>query len=253
MISAVIITKNEERNIGRCIDSLEGVADEIVVVDSGSTDGTLAICQEKGVRVIETEWLGYAGTKNLGNDAAKGDYIFSIDSDEALTPGLKASILQAKQVGLSGAYSWNRLTSYCGQWIHHCGWYPDRKTRLFPKGKAKWVGAFVHETLELSPDLLTTHLSGDLLHYSYQTLQEHKERIDRYSDLLVQEMLAKGKKRSIAKLLLAPPFKFIKTYLIKRGFLDGWKGFLLSFYSAKMVYIKYRKLAASQEQGSLAK
>ncbi|RLD77314.1 MAG: glycosyltransferase family 2 protein, partial [Bacteroidetes bacterium] len=146
-LSAVIITQNEEQNIGRCIDSLKGVADDIVVVDSGSTDNTEAICKEKGARFFYNKWEGYIEQKNFANDLAEHKYILSVDADEALSGQLRDSILEAKESLKADGYEMNRLTNYCGTWIRHGGWYPDRKLRLFHRDKFEWGGEKIHEAM----------------------------------------------------------------------------------------------------------
>ena len=174
-LSAVIITFNEERNIGRCIDSLQGIADEIVVIDSFSTDKTKEICLSKNVKFIEHQWEGYTNTKNFANQNAKHPYIFSIDADEAPDKTLFNSILQAKKEGFKGVYSMNLLTNYCGTWIKHSGWYPEKKNRIFPKSTL-WSGEFVHEKLIFQKGVKNTLLPGLLLHFSYYSVKQHKEK-----------------------------------------------------------------------------
>ena len=167
-ISAVIITHNEERNIGRCLESLRGVADEVIVVDSGSTDATEAICVAAGARFVRHDWEGYSGQKNYANGLASHPWLLSIDADEALSPQLRESILRLKEKGFDAetVYSMNRLTNYCGRWIRHCGWYPDACVRLWHTGVATWDG-LVHEELRYSTNVRHAKVEGDLWHYSY--------------------------------------------------------------------------------------
>lgn len=241
-ISAVIITYNEERNIARCIESALKVADEIVVLDSYSKDATADICfQYPQVRFFEKAWEGYSKNKNYANLQAKYDYILSLDADEEISDELAYSILKEKE-NLKGAYAFNRLTNYCGYWIKHCGWYPDTKVRLFPKGKASWHGDYVHEVLKLDEDVSVKWLPGNLNHYSYYTEEEHRKRIEKYADLHAQKMKAEGKKSNFVKTYFAPIFKFIKTYFLQLGVMDGYPGFIISVLSAKAVYLKYKKL-----------
>lgn len=240
-ISAVIITLNEEKNIARCIRSLKDVADEILIIDSFSTDQTVVISQNTGATVLQKEWLGYGETKNYGNSMAKYDYILSLDADEALSPQLAQSVLNVKE-NLSGAYSFNRLTNYCGQWIHHCGWYPDKKIRLFNRKNAQWSNHPVHESLELNPRLLVTHLRGDLFHYSFATIAEHLKRVNKYSELAAKELIAGEVKISYLKLVSAPAIKFISSYFIKRGFADGFYGYCICAISAFDLFIRYAKV-----------
>ncbi|SFT86310.1 (heptosyl)LPS beta-1,4-glucosyltransferase [Lishizhenia tianjinensis] len=241
-ISATIITLNEERNIERCILSLEGVADEIIVLDSFSTDKTEEICRKLGVRFEKRAWEGYSQSKNYLNALASFDYIFSIDADEALSEELKTSILAEKQKGLTGVYAVNRMTNYLGKWIKHSGWYPDVKTRIFPKASSKWVGAYVHEELEVEGNPTPVLLKGDLHHYSYYSFEDHRSRADKYSRLTAQKMNVKGKRASILKPYLSALVRFVGMYFIKLGFLDGKMGFKIAQISALSNIYKYKEL-----------
>lgn len=236
-ISAVIITLNEARNIARCITSLQGIADEILVLDSGSKDGTVALAQQLGATVIDTPWEGYAATKNKGHQLAQHAYILSLDADEALSDALQAAILTAKDQ-LQGAYSFNRLNNYCGTWIKHGGFYPDKKVRLFPKEQASWVGDYVHEQLLLEKGTTVTHLSGDLLHYSYYTRQEHEERLEKYAQLAADKL--RGRPGLTAKQYLSPTWRFVQAFLLKGGFIDGKAGYHLARLTAREVKRKYQ-------------
>lgn len=242
LITAVIITLNEEKNIGRAIDSLEGVADEILVIDSHSTDKTGAICKAKKVKFVSQDWLGYSETKNKGNNMATHPYILSIDADEALSEELKNSISKAKKNGLEGVYSMNRLTNYCGKWIRHSGWYPDEKVRLFPKNNVYWEGKWVHETLVIPSEMKRTHLVGDLHHYSYYNFKDHREKADHYSELTAKKMFEAGKKAGSLKPFLSGFARFIGMYFIKWGFLDGRMGFKIAQISAASNVYKYKTL-----------
>lgn len=241
-LTATIITLNEERNIGRCIDSLLKISDEIIVLDSFSTDKTEEICIAKGVRFEKREWKGYSNAKNYLNSLATHEYIFSIDADEAPDKKLQDSILQEKYNGFKNIYSVNRLTNYCGRWIKHSGWYPDLKIRIFPKSKSKWEGEFVHEELVVEDNPQSTFLEGHLLHYSYYNYKEHRERADKYSKLTAQKLFAKGKKASIIKPFISGLGRFISMYFIKKGFLDGKMGFKIALISAKSNIFKYKEL-----------
>lgn len=240
MITAVIITKNEERNIGRCLASLQGVADEIIVLDSHSTDQTESICNQHAVRFIRQDWLGYSATKNLGNSLASHPYILSLDADEALSEDLTASILVLKP-NLDGAYSFNRLAFYCGRPIRHGGWYPDEKIRLFPKGGAEWKGDFVHEELVPANGLTLGKLNGDLLHFTYYSTEEHIHRAKKYASLAADAMRTKGKGRLglALKAVFSPGWRFFSMYLLKLGFLDGKSGWDIARITAKEVWWKY--------------
>jgi glycosyltransferase involved in cell wall biosynthesis len=241
-LTVVIITKNEARNIGRALDSVSRIADEIIVVDGYSTDATKAICEQKGAHCIQTEWRGYSATKNFANSLAKSGYIFSLDADEAVDKPLEKAILAEKSSGFTGTYSVNRLTNYCGKWIHHSGWYPDKKIRIFPKEKTQWVGEFVHEELEFSEPLKNVELAGHLEHYSYYSFEDHKARADKYSLLTAQKLAARGKRAGVLKPYISAMGRFISMYFIKRGFLDGWMGFKIASISAKSNILKYKEL-----------
>lgn len=241
-LSAVIITHNEAKNIARCIASLTGIADEVIVVDSESTDGTRAIAEQQGARVSVRAWTGYSDQKNHANALARGRFILSMDADEGLSPELAASIRSAKRTGLSGAYSVARLTNYCGTWVKHGGWYPDTKIRLFPKEAARWEGEHVHEELHLDVGTPITHLRGDLLHWSYTSLEDHRDRIQRYSELHARKLFAAGKQAGPVKRWLSPVAKFIQGYLLQTGFLDGAAGWNIARLSAWSVFLKYDKL-----------
>lgn len=241
-LSVVIITLNEEKNIGRCIDSVKEIADEILVIDSFSTDKTREICEKKGARFIENSWGGYIDQKNYANKKASFPYIFSIDADEALSDELKASILKVKKVWQYDGYEMNRITNYCGKWIKHCGWYPDKKLRLFDKRKAKWTGHKIHEYVEMPKDATTSFLKGDLFHYSYYSISEHMNQANHFSDLAAEALFEKGKKVNSIKLFFSPISRFIRDYFLKLGILDGFYGFVICQISAHATYLKYVKL-----------
>ncbi len=241
MISVIIITYNEENNIGRCLEAASHVADEIVVIDSFSQDKTQEICVSFGVKFLSRQWEGYSKAKNFGNAQASHNYILSLDADEVLSEELIQSI-NAKKENLSGAYQFNRLTNYAGKWVRHCGWYPDPKIRLFPKDKAQWIGDFVHEILEVESNVAINKLKGDLLHYSYISKADHLSRIEKYSVLHAQKLFNEGRKSGFFKKIISPFAKFVRDYIFQLGFLDGKTGFTICRLSARAVYLKYVKL-----------
>jgi glycosyltransferase involved in cell wall biosynthesis len=238
-ITAVVITLNEERNIARCMESLDGVAEDIVVVDSGSTDGTRRIAEERGARVFSHDWEGYGAQKNFGNAQARHSYILSVDADEALSDELRRSILARKQTGLDGVYGFARMANYCGQWIRHGGWYPNRKIRLFPRDIARWCGEPVHESLHFGGNPAVTWLEGDLLHYSYYTFEEHRERARAYARLGAQKVRAAGQSRLWWRSTAGPSLRFLKMYIWELGFLDGLAGYRIARTAASEVRMKY--------------
>lgn len=241
-ISAVIITKNEEQNIVRCLQSLQNVVDEVVVVDSLSTDKTKDICLRYGARFIEQEWLGYGEQKNVGNRKASYDYILSLDADEMLSAELQKAILEIKESWKYDAYSFNRLNMYCEKPIRHCGWYPDKRIRLWDRRKGEWDKAEVHEQLQLAADTTVTHIGKDIIHFSYVSISDHIERIRQYSSLWVEKAVKRNKKVSFFKLLITMPWRFTVSYGLRLGFLDGYSGLMVSSISAYSAYVNYSKL-----------
>lgn len=242
-LSAVIITFNEERNIARCIESLLPVADEIVVVDSFSKDRTRAICESYGVRFIEHVFEGHIQQKNWAKDQATFDYVLSLDADEALDETLRNSILEVKKMAGHEAYQMNRLTNYCGKWIHHCGWYPDTKLRLWKKDAGAWGGDNPHDKFDLfDSSKIIKHLKGDILHYSYYTREDHYKQVEYFTNILSKAQFERGKKAPLLIMWMSPIVKFIKDYIIKLGVLDGKAGFTISRISAYATYLKYKKL-----------
>ncbi len=241
-ITAVIITRDEADVIARCINAAKAVAGEVVLVDSGSSDATCAIAENLGARVVHRAWTNYADQKNFANALATTPYILSLDADEELSTELTLAIQQAQRTGLHGVYRFNRLTNYCGSWVRHGGWYPDAKVRLFPAGAARWQGEFVHEILQWDPALPVIHLEGDLFHYSYRTVGQHRKRIDRYSTLHAQAMYAAGRRAGLVKRWLSPVVKFVQGYVLQGGWLDGRAGLSIAWYSAVAVRLKYVKL-----------
>ncbi len=241
-ISVVIITFNEERNLARCLESVKGIADEIVIVDSISTDKTAEIARRYGARVIDQPFMGYGEQKNFATQQATHDWILSLDADEELTPLLKNSLIAMKNGPRHDVYEMPRLTNYCGQWIKHCGWYPDRQTRLYNRTKGKWQEKKVHEYWQLDNNGTKGLLKGDLLHYSFSTINEHLKKIENYSELAARAAVAKGKNASLLKIAVSPRWHFISEYFFKLGFLDGFYGYIICRLSAYAAFIKYSKI-----------
>ena len=246
-LTVVIITHNEERNIERCLESVIGIAAEVVVVDSGSTDGTEEICRQYGAKFYSHDWAGFAEQKNYAETLATGDWVLSLDADEEVSESLSASIMQALADGgdEGTVYCMNRLTNFCGQWIRHCGWYPDRKVRMWKRGTARWEGS-VHERLAFSTLMKTVRLEGDLLHYSYYTLDELAERQRKYYLLAAQEAFAQGRRCRQAGVVLRPLWRFVRDYLLRGGFLDGSAGYTVCRMNAHYTFMKYATLRELQ-------
>lgn len=243
-ISAVIITCNEERNIRRCLDSIKDVVDEIVIVDSLSSDATELICRDFDVVFISQKWLGYTDQKNLGIDAASNDWILSIDADEELSPQLRHSILKLKkeEVSEDKVFSVKILPNYCGHWIRHCGWYPCPKRRLWNRKAGRWFG-LIHEYVRFSREMDNVMLEGDLNHYSYHNISQHVMKTDKYSTLSADNAFNNGKRcNSGLKVMAKTSWMFFRDFIIKAGFLDGYYGFVVCKMNAYGTFLKYSKL-----------
>lgn len=238
-ISATIITLNEERNIARAIESLR-CCDEIIVVDSGSTDRTLELASRLGARVVETPWHGYAKQKNFAAKQAQYDWIFSLDADEALSEALEGEIWAIKKRGPKfDGYTMPRLAQYCGRWILHSGWHPDRKLRLYHRERAEWVGEYVHENVRVRGRV--GHLKSNILHFTCSSLSEHLKSMDRYTTLAAQEIVAHRQQVSTLRLMTYPMWTFLRTYFWQRGFLDGPEGLSVAWMAALYTYLKHAK------------
>jgi len=241
-LSAVIITLNEEKNIGRCIDSLLGLAEEILVIDSFSSDKTIEICQAKGAKVIQNKFGGHIEQKNFALEQAKNDWVISLDADEALTKELRQSISDVLKNPTEKGYRFNRLTNYCGKWVRFCGWYPDSKIRLVNRHFAKWGGVNPHDKLELQNNFNEGFLKGDLLHYSYYSKEDHFKQIEYFGKIAAQEAFKKGIRVNQFTLILKVINQFIKSYFIKLGIFDGLTGLKISYRSAYATLRKYQLL-----------
>ena len=250
-ISAVIIAFNEEKNIGRCLDSVREVADEIVVVDSYSTDKTKEICSSRKVKFLQHHFAGHIEQKNYAVSCARYGHVLSLDADEVLTDKLKQSILAAKQSWRFDGYSFNRLTNYCGKWIRHSGWYPDSKLRLWDRSIGRWGGVNPHDHVVMDKNCRVGHLHGDLLHFSYPTIKHHIAQIDKFSDIAARAAFQRGRRANILlDICLNPMLTFFKKYFLKLGILDGYEGFVISISTAYGKFLKYIKLRELEKQGS---
>jgi glycosyltransferase involved in cell wall biosynthesis len=238
-ISGAVITLNEEENLPRALASL-AFCDEIVVVDSGSTDRTAELAAELGARVLRRDWTGYADQKNFAAEQASHDWVLSLDADEEVSHELAASIGRLRGNGPAAAgYAFPRSARYLGRWIRHSGWYPDEKVRLYDRRRARWIGDYVHESVVV--DGPAGRLEGDLLHYTCDSFSHHIQTVDRYTTLAGREMRARGRRPGIARLLIGPPWTAFRTYFLQLGFLDGFAGLLIAVMAGFYVFSKYVK------------
>ncbi|MEW6412295.1 MAG: glycosyltransferase family 2 protein [Candidatus Zixiibacteriota bacterium] len=238
-LSVVIISKNEERNIARCLASVSW-ADEIILIDSQSQDETVNIAQQYKAKVYSPEWKGYGAAKKEGVKRASSDWILSIDADEEVSPQLRDEIREVlSSDGAGSGYYLKRKTLFLGRWIKHCGWYPDYVLRLFRKSRGDFDGAFVHEKVVVEGEI--GHLNNELLHYSYPTLEEYFRKFDWYTSLGARETVRKGTSAGWFDIVVKPPLAFVSRYVLRQGFRDGLEGFLISVLSALAVMVKYAK------------
>lgn len=249
-ITVAIITKDEERNIRDCLESVKW-ADEIVVVDNGSTDRTLGICREYGARIFQEEWKGYSGQKNSAIAKAGNEWVLNLDADERVSPELRQEMQKSLEEnrGVDG-YWIPRKNFFLGQWIRYCGWYPDLNLRLFRKSRGRFGERAVHERVEVEGKTAT--LTHPLIHKTYQSLSDFFVRMDRYSTLAAQEMHRERRKFRLMDVVFRPPFTFLQMYLLRAGFLEGYLGFVLSVlysYYTFAKYIKLKELRKSEKSG----
>tara|TARA_R110002050_G_scaffold68095_5_gene147729 strand:- start:38712 stop:39470 length:759 start_codon:yes stop_codon:yes gene_type:complete len=241
-VSAVIITFNEEEHLEKCLSSLVGIVDEIIVVDSFSTDRTPEICKAFSVSFFQHAFEGYIEQKNYAVTLAKYPYILSLDGDEALSEDLKTSIINVKSNWQFDGYYCNRLNNYCGQWIKHSDWYPDRKLRLFKKGCGSWKGINPHDRYTLDKNVKSGYLKGDLLHWIYRDYSEHNLKVERFSTIAANAYFKLGKKSSLFKIIFRPSWAFFKAYFLRLGFLDGLNGLIICVQTYNVTFLKYVKL-----------
>jgi glycosyltransferase involved in cell wall biosynthesis len=249
-ISVTIITLNEAAKVEDCLKSVLPIADEIVVVDSGSTDETEEICRRYPVTFVTNPFQGYVAQKNFAMRAAKFDHILSLDADERLSDTLRESILRVKtEWAAFDGYAMNRFNNYCGHWIRHCGWYPDRKIRLWDRTKGAWQGTDPHDKVVLAPERVK-RLEGDLLHYAYFSVDEHLKQMHKFAEVAARAKYQKGEKPLfIVHVLLNPLFKFFKKFVIQLGFLDGYYGFVFCAAASSLNFFKYLRLYEYNRRG----
>jgi glycosyltransferase involved in cell wall biosynthesis len=241
-ISAVIICRDEEAKIERALRSVDNVADEIVVVDSGSRDRTLDICKRYSSRIFEHEWQGYRAQKQYATDQAAYDWILSLDADEEVSAGLRSELLawKSSSTGEYAGYRIPRKACFMGRWIQHTTWYPDRQLRLFRKTSGRWEGGRVHESFRVAGPV--GEFDGELYHYTYSNLAEYLNQLDRFSALAAADLHDRGKTAPLLHALVDPPLVFLKNYVLARGFLDGTAGLVVSVLSSVSTLMKYLKL-----------
>ncbi|MEI6745706.1 MAG: glycosyltransferase family 2 protein [Methylococcaceae bacterium] len=244
-LSVIVITKNEESHIVQCLESVKW-ADEIIVLDSGSSDETVSICHQFTPHVFETDWQGFGIQKQRSLNKATGDWVLSIDADEIITPELRYEIEQAINQNQHDAFLLPRLSSYCGKFIKHGGWYPDYILRLFRRKLGHFTDDLIHERAMVKGK--TGKLNAPILHESYSDLSEMLEKMNRYSSLNAQKLFERGVKSSLSKAIFRALWKFIQTYFVKAAFLDGKHGLMLAISSAESVYYKYLKLLELQKK-----
>lgn len=247
-ISVVIITYNEEKDIGRCIDAVKDIADDLVILDSFSTDRTEEIVKEKGGRFVQHKFDGHIQQKNRAITHAKYPCVLSLDADEVVSDTLKEEIIRVKNNWDADGYYFNRMTNYCGKWIKHCGWYPDRKLRLWDSRKGKWGGINPHDKFEMVEGSVERFIKGDLYHYSYHSISQHVLQIDKFTYIGAVEALKRGKAANVFLLLVKPMWKFIRDYFVKVGFLDGYYGFVICGLSSVATFVKYLKMIELKKQ-----
>lgn len=250
-LSIAIITYNEEKNIRRTLEAVLPIADEIVIVDSFSTDKTKDIALEyNNVHFIEHPFTGHIEQKNFALEQVENLWVLSIDADEVLSPKLRKSIAKIMEHPIADGYRFNRLTNYCGHWVKHCGWYPDTKLRLVKKNNAIWRGKNPHDRLEVLEGNQLVHLKGDLLHYSYDSAEQHYRQIEYFGEIASQTAFKNGKKTNWFTIYAKTVFQFIKSFLLRLGFLDGKTGWLVSKRSAYATFVKYTKLLTLQRKNA---
>jgi glycosyltransferase involved in cell wall biosynthesis len=240
-LTTIVITYNESANIERCLQAVLPISDEVIVIDSFSTDETVSICQKHGVKVISRQWEGYSFTKNYGSLMASHDWILSVDADEVVSEKLAKKIKEILLNPDAQVYEIFRFNNYCGKWIRHGAWYPEYRRRLYHRKFACWNDNEVHEDIQLLNNPKVARIKEPLLHYSYKTIVEHRAKTIRYADIFAKYKASQKKRAGFVKLYLSPVFRFVKDYFFKLGFLDGHYGFVIAKETAYYTYLKYLK------------
>jgi len=238
-LSVAVIAHDEEKNLGRCLDSVAW-AEDLVVVDSGSTDRTVEIARRHGAAVHVAPWRGFAAQKNLAIERTRHPWVLSLDADEWIDAAGAAEIREVLEAPDADAYAFERVSSFCGAFLRHT-WRPDRHVRLFRKDRARFAGGHVHESVALAPGARVADLRSPLYHLTYRSLHDYVERMNRYTSLAARTMHDRGEPFRAGRLVVAPPAAFLKSYVLKRGFLDGFRGLIVAGGSAFYVFLKYAK------------
>lgn len=246
-ISVVIITFNEGEHLSQCLDSVKAIADEILVLDSFSTDRTQEICINAGVRFYEHAFDGYVSQKNRAMKMASHDLILSLDGDEALSEEAGLEILKIKENPLADGYIFNRRNHYCGRWMKYTSLYPDRKLRLFDRRKARWAGYDPHDHIEMNSGTAINRIKGDILHWVISDRTDHLKKVDNFSSVAAKAYFSEGRKKGLMARYSHSLWRFLLEYILKRGFLEGRLGWQFSFLSARYVFLKYKKLSKHYE------
>jgi glycosyltransferase involved in cell wall biosynthesis len=241
-ISVVIITKNEAHIIGTTLQSLQGITDDLIIVDSGSTDNTIEICKNFGAKIIETGWDGYGPNKNKGIDAAKYNWILNLDADEAIDAELKTAIQNLQLANENTVYNFKFKNFFCNKWIRFGEWAGDKHVRLFNRNKIKWNSAAVHEGLTLTSGTKIIMLPGNILHYTTQNINEYISKTVAYAKLNATKYHLQGRRSNFFKLHVVPGLTFFQHYILRLGFLDGWEGYLIAKTTARYTFLKYNFL-----------
>lgn len=247
-LSVVVITYNEENNIGRCLRSVKAIADEIIVLDSFSTDNTVMIARQSGAKVWQQPFRGYIEQKNEATRLASYNYIMSIDADEEIDEVLQSAIFDIKKTFTFSGYRMKRCTNFCGHFIRNGAWYPDRKVRLFDKRMAKWGGLNPHDKVVFNKPVAIKQLPGEILHYSFATADEQAVQNDRFSSIVADSYYKAGKRTNFLRKLINPFWAFAYGFIIRKGFLDGKKGLVIAWNQARYTFLKHKKLLSLQQQ-----
>jgi len=250
-VTAILIVKNEAKHLAACLETVRGWVDGILVYDSGSTDSTREIAESFGARfVVDTDWQGFGRHRQKAQEQVTTEWCLWLDADERITPELKASIQAAlARPEADTVYAFPRLTWAYGRFIRHCGWYPDHCLRLYPTALTRFSGALVHESVEVKAGMKVQPLEGDLLHFSYDTLEHHLAKAAKYASAWAEERARKGKRGSLFQALLHGSFRFLRMYFLRAGFLDGKAGLVLSILGGHAAFIKYVALWMHSQPG----